>query len=193
MAVNLETIEKMPFLQKVLIVVGVIVLIYVVAYFMVIQGKQTTIKQKEQKLSDLQYQVSQGKAVLAKIEQYEQKQKELEAELGEAEKRLPRQAKIPELLETLSDLARGNDLSFPKFHPGKKTKGCGGICKQIELNVDFVGDYHSLAVFMDQVSKLERIVNVQTLDLDPRKGRTERGRRIKAGVKMHTYMFAGGQ
>lgn len=192
MAVNLETIEKMPFLQKALIVVVVIALVYVIAYFMVIQGKQATIKEKEQKLSDLQYQVSQGKAVLAKIEEYEQKQKELEKELKEAEKRLPREAKIPELLDTLSELARGNKLIFSKFHPGKESKGCGGICKQIELDVNFVGDYHSLAVFMDQVSRLERIVNVNTLDLEPGKGSADRGVPLKADVKLITYMFAGG-
>jgi len=193
MAVNLDTIEKMPLLQKALIVVGVILLIYVISYFMVIQGKQSTIKQKEEKLSDLQYQVSQGKAVLAKIEEYEQKQKELEKELKEAERRLPREPKIPELLEKLSDLVRGNELAFSKFHPGKESKGCGGICREIELDVNLVGDYHSMARFFDQVSKLERIVNVRKLEFEPAKGKTDKGKKLKAKVTMITYKFAGGK
>jgi len=199
MALNLDAIEKLPLFQKVLIVAGVILLIYVLFYFMWVTKYNKKIADKEQELSKLQYEVSQGKAVLAKIEEYEQKKGELEKQLKEAEKRLPREAKIPELLETLSDLARGNNLIFPSFHPGKAAAGGGGVYNEIPIDVQFVGSYNDIAMFFDQISKLERIINVKTLDLAPSSGASKKGpvsgtsNNLTARVKIVTYMFAGGQ
>jgi len=200
MAVNMETIEKLPLVQKVLIVVGIILLVYVLFYFGYVNSKHKDIEKKQADLTKLQYEVSQGKAVQAKIEEYERKKVELEKQLKEAEKRLPRDAKIPQLLETISDLARGNTLQFPKFKPGKTTTGCGGICKQIALEVELTGTYNNIAVFLDQLSKLERIVGVSSLQLTPNKKKTKKGaaasassaeQDLKASTKLVTYMFAG--
>ncbi len=199
MAINLDRIEKLPLLQKVLIVAAVIALIYVLFYILWVTKQNKVIKSKQEELSKLQYEVSQGKAVLAKIEEYERKKVELERDLKDAEKRLPREAKIPELLETLSDLARGNNLIFPRFHPGKQAAGCGGICNEISIDVEFMGLYNDIATFFDQVSKLERIVNVRSLEFVPQK-KEKKTAEAEAGTagnilvkaQMITYMFAGG-
>lgn len=188
MAVNMEKIEKLPIAQKAAIVAAVILIIYVLFYFLWVQGKHKIIKEKTAELDKLRQQVAQGAAVKKEIEKYEQIQKELEQKLKEAEKKLPKQAEIPELLDKMSDLARGNFLVFTTFHPElKPKKGAGGVYQEIGIAVDLTGPYHRIAQFLDQISKLERIVNVQKLALDPSKG-TEN---LKATIKLVTYMFGG--
>lgn len=201
MAINMERIEKLPLIQKALIVLGVIIIMYVLFYFLYVSKKMVEIEKKQSELTQLQYEVSQGKAVLADIDKYEAKKKELEKELKEAEKRLPKDAKIEELLEKLSDLARGNGISIPKFHPGKTESACGGICKELNIEVEFSGTYSNLATFLDQVSKLERIVGVKSMKMTP-KGKGKSAAVAKEGeavvtqdittsTTMVTYMFTG--
>lgn len=188
MALSVERIEKMPIAQKVLIVGGVVLLIYVIFYFAWVQGKHQIIKEKSETLEKKKREVAQGEAVKQEIKKYEEIQVKLENQLKEAEKKLPRQAEIPELLEKISDLARGNFLVFSTFHPDlKPTAGAGGVYQQIFIDINFSGDYHRIATFLDQISKLERIVNVERLVLDPTSGFSNLG----AGVKLVTYMFGG--
>jgi len=187
MALNMETIEKLPAIQKILIVIGVIILVYVLFYFFSVSTKQDMIKKLDKDLSDLQFKVSQGKAVKAKIKEFEKKEKELQEKLEDAKRKLPEHARMPDLLETLSNLARGNNLLLPKFHPGKSSKGCSGYCNAIPIKVNFVGDYHDIAIFLDQVSKLERIMNVRALDLKP-KGK--KSKKLAAKTTIVTYKLS---
>jgi len=188
MGLNVERIEKVPVAQKVLIVGGVILIIYVAFYFLWVQGKYNIIKDKSETLEKKRREVAQGEAVKAEIQRYMDIQAKLENQLKEAEKKLPKQAEIPELLEKISDLARGNFLVFSTFHPDLKPQpGGGGVYQQIFIEVDFWGDYHRIATFLDQISKLERIINVEKLTLDPTGGYNN----LKASVKLVTYMFGG--
>ncbi len=191
MAINMETIEKMPVAQKVLIVAGVILLIYGGFYFLWVSTKYEEIKKKEETLDRKLTEVAQGKAILQQIKKYEQIQADLERQLKNAERKLPKKAEIPELLDTISDLARGNYLVFSNFHPAQSpTAGAGGAYKQIFITTDFTGNYHHIAMFLDQLSKLERIINVSTLSLAP-VGKGSHAEKIKANVKLVTYMFGG--
>ena len=191
MAINMETIEKMPAAQKVLIVAGVILLIYGGFYFLWVSKRYEEIKKKEETLDRKLHEVAQGKAVLQEIKKYEQIQADYELQLKDAERKLPKKAEIPELLDTISDLARGNYLVFTNFHPGQTpTAGAGGAYKQISITVNFTGNYHNIATFLVQISKLERIINVSTLSLTPvTKG--SHAEKIRADVKLVTYMFGG--
>lgn len=185
--ISVERIEKLPTTQKVLIVVGVIALIYVLYYFLWVSEQHKKIADKEKKLSELNREVAKGQAVLQDIEHFKEIQAKLQQQLKEAEKKLPKEAEIPQLLEKISDLARGNLLVFPTFHPDKSPKPAGGgVYQQIFIEINLTGGYHQIARFLDQVSKLERIVNVDRIALDP----ADRGN-LKANVKLITYMFGG--
>lgn len=185
--ISVERIEKLPTAQKVLIVVAVIVLIYVLYYVLWVSKQHTTIKDKEKKLSDLNREVAKGQSVLQDIEHFKQIQEKLNQQLREAEKKLPKEAEIPQLLEKISELARGNLLVFPTFHPDKSPKPAGGgVYQQIFIDINLTGGYHQIARFLDQVSKLERIVNVDRIGLEPAGGGN-----LKSNVKLITYMFGG--
>lgn len=188
MALNKETIEKLPASQKALIVVVVIIIIYALYYVLWVSDKKEIIKAKTKTLNDKRSEIAKGKSVLQDIEHFRGIQAKLQLELKEAEKKLPKQAEIPELLEKISDLARGSLLVFPTFHPDlKPTPGGGGLYQQISIQVTFQGEYQRIAQFLDQISKLERIINVDNLSLDP----TRDSSTIKASVKLITFMFGG--
>jgi len=74
---------------------------------------------------------------------------------------LPKSQEIPDLLRNISDLGKHSGLDFLSFVPG------GEIPKdfyaEIPIDIKIRGPYHNLGLFLDRISKLERIVTVNNI------------------------------
>ncbi|MEN8199933.1 MAG: type 4a pilus biogenesis protein PilO [Thermodesulfobacteriota bacterium] len=117
----------------------------------------------------------------------------LQAELKEAEirfeemaKLLPKEKEIPALLTNISALGRGAGMDFLTFKPGKDVPK--DFYAEIPVNIKVRGPYHNMGVFLDKVSKLDRIVTVSNITMGgPKKVAGEM--LLGSSCRLVTYRF----
>jgi type IV pilus assembly protein PilO len=142
----------------------------------------------EADLQKLQADLDQKRMIAANRPKLEEEIKGLEQQLEAAVVRLPEEKEIPNLLTQVNERGQQSGLEFLLFRPGAPVKK--GFYAEVPIDIRVEGEYHTLAMFLDRVSKLERIVNVADLRINPLPAqRTKTGRTISADLKATTFTF----
>lgn len=118
------------------------------------------------KMADLTDQIAQTEAKIAKAEAQASRLTRLQAELatlnqqaGEAEKRLPKEKDVPDVLVTLSKLAERNRVSIQGFAPGPQKKQQYFV--ELAYPMSIRGTYHNIGRFLASIALETRIFNVK--------------------------------
>jgi type IV pilus assembly protein PilO len=94
------------------------------------------------------------------------KVKELDLKLKVALQELPDKREIPDLLSSISNLARDAGLEVMLFKPSPEQ--LKDFYAEVPVSVAVQGTYHQVATFFDDVSQLSRIVNINQINIrDP--------------------------
>lgn len=157
-------ISKVPFAQRILVLSVVIVLIGVVNYVAFVSPAEDELMTLDQQVKSLDAQLVQKRAIAQNLARYRVEVERLKQRLNEALTLLPNEAEIPELLQKIAALVEQSDCEMATFEP--QGEQVAGFYARIPVKMAIVGNYHSIAVFFDKVSKLARIVNVTDINLD---------------------------
>jgi type IV pilus assembly protein PilO len=169
MALSAERIAKLPISQKLLILGGVVILIFVVYYLTLESSYKSESERLNTNLANLKADIVKIRAIAAEKEKFERENALLEKKLKEALAKLPNETEIAAMLIKISELGRDNGLTFSNFQPGKETPR--QLYVQVPINMKFKGNFFHVLRFFDEVSKLSRIVNISNLSI--RQARTE--------------------
>jgi type IV pilus assembly protein PilO len=112
----------------------------------------------------LQQDLFQKQRISEELPKLEIARAELEKQLEQAYRRLPEEKEIPNLLTQINRLGQEAGLTFTLFKPGKPTKE--EFYSRIPIRIKTDGTYHALGRFFEQLSRMERIVNITDLKLD---------------------------
>ncbi len=103
---------------------------------------------------------------------------------------LPKTKEIPNLLRSISDLGKGAGLDFLSFKPGRENPK--DFYAEIPVDISIRGPYHNMGFFLDQVSKLNRIVSVNNITMgSPKKEGGEM--LLSSKCRLVTYRFTNTQ
>jgi type IV pilus assembly protein PilO len=106
----------------------------------------------------------------------------------EFEALLPKSQEIPNLLRSISDLGRNAGLDFVRFVPGVETPK--DFYAEIPIDISIIGSYHNLGSFLDKVSKLDRIVTVNNINVDKSSAaKDETELLLSSTCRLVTYRF----
>lgn len=181
--------KYIPLERKYKFLLGALILIAPVAlfYFLFFQPKSEEIQGLEltrdnlvKEIQNLREKKRRLPILLAQVEQVEE-------EFEEAAKMLPKGKEIPKLLTDISALGRNAGLDFVSFTP--KAEVQRDFYNEVPVAITVTGTYHSIGGFLDEVSKLDRIVSVTNLSAgSPRK--SDLGEWIvSASGQLVTYRF----
>jgi type IV pilus assembly protein PilO len=160
-------ISKIPIPQRLLILVLVIITLFVVNYLVFVSPINDDIEASEKRIKQLDAQLVQKRAIARNLSRYRIEVERLKQRLNEALTLLPNEAEIPELLQKIAALVEQSDCEMTTFEPQGEV--VSGFYAKIPVKMAIKGNYHSIAVFFDKVSKLARIVNVNNISLsDPK-------------------------
>jgi len=175
-----------PAQQKALILGGIIVAIAVLDWTYWFGPRQT-------ELADVQSQVSQKRADLAGKKAKtdargaaERELRELGAELKRAQARLPDQREIADLLSNVAASGRSSGLEITLFR--QKPEVAHDFYAEVPVEMQMRGTYHDVALFLDRVKRLDRIVNVTNIQLTKPKIEGER-MMLEAACTATTFRF----
>lgn len=87
--------------------------------------------------------------------------KELDQHLSKAILELPNKGEIPDLLTSISNLAKESGLDVKTFRP--RPESLEDFYAQIPVHLQVSGSYHQVASFFDEVGRMDRIVNISEI------------------------------
>ena len=111
---------------------------------------------------------------------------EAEAQFKTAMRALPEKEEIPSLLTSISKSGQDAGLEFLLFEPKPEVRK--EFYAEIPVAINVTGGYHDMAVFLDKVARLSRIVNVRDISM----GRTKDGEDLNTSCTAVTYKFVEG-
>jgi type IV pilus assembly protein PilO len=181
----LEKIENLPKIQRLLISAVFFILVLAIFAYFFYYPKFEKIASLKTNLKTLEKKLSTAKVNAADIEKFQAKMREAEAQFNRAMKKLPDKEEIPSLLTAISDSGQTVGLKFLLFEPKKEKKK--EFYAEIPVAMSLQGNYHNLALFFDKVARLNRIVNIENIQLSRGKGKGAKG--LSAKCTAVTYKF----
>lgn len=181
-----ERFAKLPRSQRVLSALGAYVLLALLVYVGLVSGSLSTIETESKRQADLTTKRDQVKARAENRAAFEGELETLAAQLKQALTELPNDREIPGLLSEIDGLARKSGLDVRRFQPLPEVTH--EYFADVPVQVVMDGSYHEVAIFFDRVSKMNRIVSVEDIELgDPKESGTETSLTITG--KVVTFRF----
>jgi len=158
------SVSRLTKVQKILIVVGLLVLlgggITYFSYFP--KYKEITNLTKEH--IKLEQDLARSKRKAAEIDSHRKKMEVAEIEFRQALQALPEKTEIESLLTNVSSSGQASGLEFLLFQP--QTEVGKEFYAEIPVSIQVDGNYHNVGMFFDKVSRLSRIVNIQDIKMN---------------------------
>lgn len=173
----------LPSNQKVMLFVASFLLLGAAFYFLKYQDLLDTTNRLKRELTQQEQKLTSLKAAAAKVDQLEKDLALAEEELSVLVTLLPDQKEIPGLLENISRLGSKVGLENILFQPQAEVPQ--EFYAAIPIRLDLLGTYNDFGVFLDSVSKLNRILRVESLTLSRQKDK----QLLQVQCTMNTYRF----
>jgi type IV pilus assembly protein PilO len=196
--INVDSIVKLPRVQKIAILVGAVVVLIGLYWFLFYKGHSEKLDAQRTILTKKQQELSEQKVILANLPKFRQETEEMKAKRQVALQQLPNTKDIDKLLKDISYHAIESGLEILLFKPSKEVKK--NFYAEIPVELKLSGTYHDFGLFFEKIANLSRIVNVADLEIEKIKERGEESsvrNLLVASCKAKTYKFieqkAGGE
>ncbi len=171
---------------KVAIAALLFLLPVVLFYFFWFQPQQEKNSQLVSQRTTLKRDLQKAKAKAANRGKLQAELNATEERFAEASLLLPKEKEIPTLLTNISALGRGAGLDFLTFKPQSDVPK--DFYSEIPVEIKVRGPYHNMGIFLDQISKLDRIVTVSNITMGgPKKESGEM--LLNSSCRLVTYRF----
>ena len=159
----LTQILTLPRQQKIGILAGLIIFLLVIGYFYVyLPGDDKATKLAEE-ITAVRGDRDRKKALSANLPRLQKELQEWDAKLKAAVAQLPDRKEIPDLLSSLSTKAREAGLEILLFRP--RAENFQEFYAEIPVDIVVRGGFFNAVTFFDEVGKLNRLVNIDNIDL----------------------------
>lgn len=118
---------------------------------------------QEEKSEQLAQKILDEKRRARNLNKLKEKIKELDVNLKIALQELPDKREIPDLLSSISNLARDAGLDVILFRPGAEM--AKDFYAEVPVSISVQGTYHQVATFFDEVGQLPRVVNINQISI----------------------------
>src|SRR6266851_8771455 len=159
----LDKIAKAPPAVKYGGLAGLVVLLSVLNFFFGIQPIEETITRQEGQQKTLDIQLAEKQAIAQNLNERRREMDILEQKLAEALTELPEKKDIDELLAQLNDIGKKSGLEISRVEPGGETNAT--FFAKIPIKMSVSGNFHEIAMFMQEIANMRRIVNVNNIKL----------------------------
>ena len=182
-----EKLEKIKMPIRILILAGTLALLGGLFAWQVYIPKTKDIAKTKQEIVSLKKKLDLAIRSEKQAERFRARKAEVDAQFKAALSLLPNRKEIPSLLRNITQLGTDSRLEFRLFSPqGEKSKG---FYMEIPVNIEVSGNYHDVAVFLDRVGGMDRIVNILNVSMKPVGTRSTQ---LTTTCTAVTYRFKGG-
>lgn len=172
----MERLEQLTNKQLWLIFGSVVVILVVPFYVFFVGPQRQAIVAAEKRIASLQQEIRENQRIARSRGELLRKNKELQAKLARLKGQLPTDKEVESLLRTMANFAQQLGLDVRLWKRDQNVYDESGLYQRIPVEVELVGGYHNVGYFFDRISKLERIVNVEDIQMAiPQGGKQQPG------------------
>jgi type IV pilus assembly protein PilO len=147
--------------KKILALCAIFLLPSALCYFFLFQPNFDKIEKLEKQVQASTAELQKVRKAASNLAHHEQELQKAKEAFELTSILLPKSQEIPDLLRNISDLGKHSGLDFLSFVPGAEVPK--DFYAEIPIDIKIRGPYHNLGLFLDKVSKLERIVTVNNI------------------------------
>ena len=157
-------------------------------YFLLYSPKTAEQERLNGEISKVEDEIRKAEAAVRNLAKHQAELEETQRKFDKTVVMLPKTQEIPDLLRNISDLGKTTGLEFISFVPAQEIQK--DFYAEIPINITLLGPYHNVGGFLDKVSKLDRIVTVNNIQMAQPK---EEGSEIllTSSCQLVTYRFTG--
>lgn len=152
-----------PRQQKIAILVGAVLFLFILGYFYVYLPGDDRLNKLDDEIAGVRRDHQQKKIIANSLPRVQHVLQELDAKLKAAADQLPNSKEIPDLLSNLSAKAREAGLEIILFRP--RAENYQDFYAEIPVDIVVRGGFYNAAQFFEQVGKLNRPINIDNIDL----------------------------
>lgn len=160
-----ETILEKPKWMRVSMWLGSLLLFGFIFWQYFYSAKQDEYDQLAEKLDTVNKQIQTETARVNKLPQLRKELERLNELYVLASEKLPKEDQADKLLGSISYVAKNAGIDAPRFTPDQGESIKEFYAEKL-VNVEMRGSYHKVAVFLDELAKLPRIVNVADIVME---------------------------
>jgi type IV pilus assembly protein PilO len=181
-------LEKLPFYGQVLVFAGLALGIVAAAYYIWpnLGEQRKQIVGYEEQFAEKRKEILKGQAIEQRLPEFEREIASLELKLAAVQQILPTDRETGDLLRWIKNLGDQSNLDLKSFSPGGLKPA--EFYQEFPIEMQVVGRYHDLGIFLDRVSKYSRIINVDNLRIGSAR---EPGKTITASLTATTFVYSG--
>ena len=159
----LTQILRLPRQQKMGVLAGLIIFLVVIGYFYIYLPGDDRVSKLAEEITGIRNDRDKKKALSANLPKLKKELQEWDAKLKGAVAQLPDRKEIPDLLSSLSTKAREAGLEILLFRP--RAENFQEFYAEIPVDIVVRGGFFNAVTFFDEVGKLNRLVNIDNIDL----------------------------
>ena len=159
----LNQILRLSRQQKTGILAGLVIFLLIIGYFYIYLPGDDKITKLAEEITGVRGDRDRKKALAANLPKLQKELQEWDAKLRAAVAQLPDRKEIPDLLSSLSTKAREAGLEILLFRP--RAENFQEFYAEIPVDIVVRGGFFNAVTFFDEVGKLNRLVNIDNIDL----------------------------
>lgn len=171
---------------KIVILISIFIVPLLLFYFLSFKPQDEKIASLKQQGKTIEEELKKIRNVVKDLPKFKKEFEDIQKEFEAMSVLLPKTQEIPNLLRSISDLGKNNGLDFLRFVPGSEVQK--DFYAEIPVDISIVGPYHNLGSFLDKVSKLDRIVTVNNINVD-KSAKEDTEVLLSSTCRLLTYRF----
>jgi type IV pilus assembly protein PilO len=153
-----------PALPKLLLLVGILVGVLVIAYFIDWQGQLEELEAGRRQEETLKQAYVDKKRQAVNLDVLRAQLREIETSFGALLKQLPNKSQMEALLVDINQAGLGRGLQFELFRPAQ-SETRRDFYAELPITVKLTGNYHDMGAFASDIGQLPRIVTLNDMAL----------------------------
>ena len=185
--------QKNPFYT----LIGLMVIIFLVAYFGAIQFQLATLRSMNPKIGTLAEEIKTAKNNIQRLPQFQMEITKLSEKLNKLKDKIKNKDQVPEILENISRVAGSNNVRIDQLIPNTSVgdpilKNNDGKYYAVPIVVEGLGSYHEVGRFINELETEQMFLQISNFsigadDTDPMR------HRIKLTINAIVFEKAGAQ
>lgn len=160
---QLDKLAKVPRAYRLALLPVIAVLVGAAYAYLLYLPKAGELEKLRSEELQLQRRLNEVRAVAENMGKFEEEIAILERKLKIALRQLPDSKELPILLTDVNTLGKTSGLEIRAFRPSEESKR--DFYAEVPIEIEFVGRFHDVAKFFDQIARLPRIVNISKLNI----------------------------
>lgn len=186
MSPAIENFFERPLLHKLGLLAIILIFICYIFWQFFYKEPYEKLEQVTNKIADFEGQIVTERRLSRDLPKLRREVEALDLKLSKVVRQLPDKREIPELLSSISSLARESGLEVALFRPVPER--IKDFYAEVPVSVSVEGTYHEIATFFDEVANLSRIVNIDQISLTTPKINPEKIS-LKTDCNVTTFRF----